>query len=596
MQLSQRSDDSPKDKDDQDHEQPVSPVVHAPIDIPPEAAAATTPSGSGPTPPGASPEILASQKTQTVTKPRILDAKLPDVTPRRKAPRQPSVFVPATPSQNKILHKDVFGSCDTDLSELSNDSEVDSMKILSQKAAMRADSMIAITKQASIPASAVPSTGAPGKRVAERRILDSDDEEVLSNPRKGAKGNGKLGTGEKKKAFPAFVVSDVEDDIPPPPAPFKSKASRILVEAILCLFFVKGEHLERPKSTKKNPGDLDEISGPLVRDSDSQKRKRKNNGDDDDAAGISDIQDKPPPVKRARKTAGGKPNTIKPKAISRAPPPTPPRDSQVLKKVPHAAKKNANYGGRTKAARTSPGRNSTALPDDDDLSDVLELKTRSVDPRVEPPLVGDGDDDYASSPPVPPKPKLRSKAAAKPKSMPAGKSVPPEKSKTAAMKTKAKTQTGARTRAAATKAKGAGDVKVVKTDPPQKAKAKAKKKPEALSADEGESKGGKAERGKVELAKNSPAVIEVFSSPPEPPKAILSKRIPISRVTSKEVFFNSFRCIHASLIVALIVHSRNMLQSTLLGPKNQQRTVPYRRRSASHPGVRKILESKRLKR
>ena len=208
----------------------------------------------------------------------------------------------------------------------------------------------------------------------------------------------------------------------------------------------------------------------------------------------------------------------------------------MLKKTRPAAKKNANYGGRTKAARTSsPARNSPALPDDDDLSDVLELKTRPVDPRVEPPLVDDGDDDYAPSSPAPPKSKPKSKAAAKSKAMLGGKSVPPEKPKAAALKPKAKTQTGARTRAAATKAKGAGDEK--KTAAPQKTKAKAKKKPEVLSADEGEDKGGREEKGEVELAKNPPAVIEVFSSPPEPPKAIPPKRKPSSRVTAKEVFF-----------------------------------------------------------
>jgi len=59
---------------------------------------------------------------------------------------------------------------------------------------------------------------------------------------------------------------------------------------------------------------------------------------------------------------------------------------------------------------------------------------------------------------------------------------------------------------------------------------------------------GGEERGKLVLAKNSPAVIEVLSSPSEPPKAILPKRKPISRVISKEVLlFNSPRRVHASL-------------------------------------------------
>jgi hypothetical protein len=63
------------------------------------------------------------------------------------------------------LHKDAFGSGDTDLSELSDDSEVDSMKALSQKVAARTDSMVAITKRASILADAVSSAGASGKKV-----------------------------------------------------------------------------------------------------------------------------------------------------------------------------------------------------------------------------------------------------------------------------------------------------------------------------------------------------------------------------------------------------------------------------------------------
>ena len=242
MQLSQRSDDSPKDKDGQDHEhrlsvneQLVSPVVRSGrtlIDNPLEATTVTS-SGSGPTPSGASPDLLASHKIKMATNPTttLSNAKPVDVTPPPKAPRQPSVFVPATPSQNKILREDVFGSSDTDLSELSNDSEVDSMKVLSQKAAARTDSMVAITKRPFILAGAVTSAGAPGKKVADWRILDSDDEEVLSNSRKGAKGNSKLGAGKTKKALPAIVVSDLEDDIPPAPAPFKGKVSPLPLEA-----------------------------------------------------------------------------------------------------------------------------------------------------------------------------------------------------------------------------------------------------------------------------------------------------------------------------------------------------------------------------
>ena len=160
--------------------------------------------------------------------------------------------------------------------------------------------------------------------------------------------------------------------------------------------------------------------------------------------------------------------------------------------------------------------------------------------------------DCISSPPASPKPKPKSKAAAKPKS------IPTEKTKTTTMKTKAKTQTGTRTRAAAARSKDADDTKVVKKGPTQKAKAKAKRKPGVISADEEEGKGGE-KRGKIELAKNSPAVIEVLSSPPVPPKAILPKRKPISRVTPKEVLLSIPFVAFTLLFVALIVHTRNAL-------------------------------------
>jgi len=538
MQLSQRSDDSSKDKDDQDCDHPllvnkqlVSPLVRssrALAGTPQEATAAT----SGFVTSGAVPDPLAFHKTRIATETTLSDVKLADTTPRSKAPRQPVVFVPPTPSQNKVLHKDAFGSDDMDLSELSNDSEVDSMKALSQRVAARTDSMITITKRASILADAVPSAGASGKKVAKRRILDSGDEEALPSSRKGAKGGSKPGTGNTRKALQTVVVSDVEDDTPP--APLKSKASYTSLRVTMCSFSTIGG---RPKSIKKNtvaPGDKPK---PLVGDSKNPKRKRDDDGDE--AAGTPDVQDKPPPVKRARKTAGGRLGTSKPKVV----PPAPPSDPEVLKKVRPGMKKNANYGGRTKAFRTSsPARGSPAFSDD--FPDILELKTLPVDPRVDLPLVGDVNDDHTPSPPAPPKPKPKSMAAAKPRSIPPEKALPTEKPNTAAMKTKAKTQTGTRARAAAVKPKDVDNVKVVKKGPPQKtkAKAKAKRKPEVVSTDEEESK-----KGKLELAKDSPAVIEVPSSPPEPPKAILPKRKPISRVTSKEVFFNSLRWVHASL-------------------------------------------------
>ena len=547
MQLSQQSDGSPKDKNDQDREYLNEPLVsplrrssRTLVGIPPEVA--VTSSSPVATPSRTFPNLVVSHKTQTTTKTTatLPNVKLASVTPRPMVPNQPLVFAPATPSQNKISHKDAFGSDDTDLSEPSDYSEADSMKALSQKAAARTNSMITITKRASVLADAVSAAGASGKKPAKRMVLDSDDEDVLLDSRKGAKGGSKSGASRTKKAPITVVVSDLED-MPPPPIPLKSEAFRMFPEATVHLFFVGG----RPKPTKKNPGPLCEQPKPVP------KRKREVGDDDAETGGVSDAQGKPPPAKRARKTAGGKPGVTEPKTVS--PAPAPPRDSQVLKKVP-PAKKNANYGGRTKAARTSsPTRGPPALCHDDDFADTLELKTRLAEPRVEP--LDDGDDDY-TSPPAPPKQKPKSKPAAKPKPTITKKPNPPEKSKATAAKTKAKTQTGARTRAAAAKAKDPGDGKLVKVGPPQKTKAKAKKKP--ASADEEVDKGGEGDRGRAGLSKGAPVIIEVSSSPPEPPKAILPKRGPISRVISEEVSFNSFHCVHASLIVALIVHSRNV--------------------------------------
>lgn len=340
----------------------------------------------------------------------------------------------------------------------------------------------------------------------------------------------------------------------------------------------------RPKPIKKNPGPLEEKAEPVVKAKDNPKRKRDEEDDDAEAGRVYDVQGNPSPVKRARKTAVRQPGATKPKAVSSV---SPPRTSQVLKKV-RLTTKNANYGGRTKAARTSPPTRDSAAFSGDDFSDTLDLKPRPVDPRVEPPLMADGDDDYTSSPPALLKPKPKQKAAAKPKPTPVKKPVAPEKLKTSTVKAKAKTQAGTRTRVAVTRANGA-DEEIAKTGPPKKVKAKAKvkRKSEVLSMDEGEVKEGEEQKGEIELAKDSPAVIEVFSSPLEPPKAILTKRKPVSRVTLQEVHFNSSRCIHASRIVALIVHTRSMSQTTNPRPEKQQRTVPHRRRRSFSPKIRK---------
>jgi len=231
MQLSQRSDDSSKDKDDPDCEhllvnkQPVSPPVHSSRTLAGIRQEATAVTSSGSVTSGAFPDLTAAHRTTVATEATttLPNVKLVGTTPRPKAPRKPVVFVPPTPSQNKVLHKDAFGSGDTDLSELSDDSEVDSMKALSQKVAARTDSMIAIKKRASILADAVTPAGASGKKVAKRRVLDSDDEEVLPSSRKGARGGLKPGAGNARKALRTVVVSDVADDIPPIPAPSKSK-------------------------------------------------------------------------------------------------------------------------------------------------------------------------------------------------------------------------------------------------------------------------------------------------------------------------------------------------------------------------------------
>lgn len=222
MQLSQRSDDSPKDKDDQDrgycllvNKSPGSPLVcstRVSNAIPQKATAATS-SGSVSTP-----------------------SRAPlDVTPPPRVSRQPSVFVPPTPSQNRILHKDIFGSSDTDLSDPSDDSEADSMKALSQKIAARSDPLVTITKHASVLTDTVFSVGPSGKRAVKRRVLDSEDEEVLSGSRKGAKDNSKSGVDKDQKAPPTVVVPDIGDDIPPAPATLKSKNFHILLKLIMRL-------------------------------------------------------------------------------------------------------------------------------------------------------------------------------------------------------------------------------------------------------------------------------------------------------------------------------------------------------------------------
>lgn len=196
MQLDRHDDGSSKDKDDQDREDCFL-FKELPHDR------------------------QVSVKIQTTAKiPTTLrDLKPADFTPPPKASLHPPVFVPPTPSQNK--HKDIFGSGDTDLSEPSDGSDVDSMKALSQKLAARTDSLITITKRASILPDTVFSAGVSGKKIANRRVLDSDDEEALSSSRKGAKDDPNPGVNAKK-AMPTVAVSD-EDDLPPPPAPLKSK-------------------------------------------------------------------------------------------------------------------------------------------------------------------------------------------------------------------------------------------------------------------------------------------------------------------------------------------------------------------------------------
>lgn len=527
MQLSQQSDDSSEDKDDQGCERPV--VIDERLVLPLTYSSRTL-AGIPQDPTAAA--FIGSVTTQVEKKSAttLSSARSTNNTPHPKPSRQTVVLVPTTPSQNKVLRKDPFGLDNTDLSEPSDDSEVDSMKALSQKVAARADSMIA-TKRASILAGVVPSVGVSGKKVTKRRILDSDDEEALSGPRNGAKGNSKPSAINTTRALSTTAVSDVEEDISPPPVPLKSKVL-IFPEVTIYLFFAKEGRL---KPTKKNPGPLGEKPKPLTEDKESPKRKREDVDDDDGGATrASDVRDKPPPVKRARKTAGGRPGTTKAKIISPVPSPVPRRDSQVLKKVRPGAKKNVTYGGRARAARTSsPTRNPPALSDD--FSDVLQLETRLVDPSVEPSLVDDGDDYCASPPPTPPKPKPKLKAAVKPKPVLREESHPLEKSKTVAAKTKAKTPTGTRTRATAAKSKDADEVKAVKNGPPQKAKTKAKRKPGVVLKRGGADK-EKEEKGEDELVKDSPAAIEFFSTPPEPPKMITPKRKQIPRVTLEEVF------------------------------------------------------------
>lgn len=118
----------------------------------------------------------------------------------------------------------------------------------------------------------------------------------------------------------------------------------------------------------------------------------------------------------------------------------------------------------------------------------------------------------------------------------AEKSVAPERSKTTTAKAKAKTQVGTRTRVTVTKAKDIVDEEAVRVVRPQKAE-KTKRKLEVLTTEEAEDMEEEEERGMVESARDSPAVIEVLSSPMEPPEVILPKRTLISQVTSQQVFF-----------------------------------------------------------
>ena len=333
------------------------------------------------------------------------------------------------------------------------------------------------------------------------------------------------------------MVSD-GDDLPPP-APSKSRPSRITPKAEPYSLFATEE---RPKTIKKKPGSLDENPKPLARNNDTQKRKREAKDDNSGAGGIFNVQEKPPPIKRARKIAGGKPVPTGPEAV----PSAPLRDSQVLKRSRPAAKKNANYSRRAKAARiSSPARNTAALLDGDEFPDTLDLETGPVEPCVESPLMDDGDDDsdYALSPPAP-KPKPKAKATSKRKPRLAEKPAPPENLKANAMNDKAKTHAGTRTRAMATRAKCADDEKVANKDSPQKTKAKAKRKLEVDSADKGE--GGTP---KVALTKDSPVLIEVSSSPLEPPEL---KHKPVSRVTFQEVLFQFSHSVHIVTLIRFI--------------------------------------------
>lgn len=544
MQLNQRSDDSPEDTDNRNSEcyllmaeSPQSPPAQSALitgDILREATAAAS-SSSVPAPLQISDDLQVSHSTRKIstTVTTLLDTKPANVTPSPRAPRQSSVFVPATPSQ--VKHKDIFGSGDTDLSDPSDDSEEDSMKALSQKLAARTDSLVDITKRASIPAGAVPSAGASGKNAARQRVLDSGDEKVLSSSRKGAKEGLKPGAKNPKKTFATAVVVSDEDDLPPPPAPLKSTSLGMFLKVKLDLFL----GMERPKATMKNAG-LDEDQKPPYKGGNTRKRKRVGSNDNGEAGGVSSVQEKLSPVKRARKTAGGKPITIGPKTVSAAPAPvpTPPRGSQVLKKLRPAARKNANYCGRAKAARTSsPIRDPTGSSDDDGLADTLDLVPGPSELPEEPsPMDGDDDDDdYAPSPTPNPRPKPRPKAASKPKSTLAEKPVPTKKSKTTTVKAKAKPQAGTRTRVAVAKAQDVDDAKIVRADAPQKAKAMMKMKPEVVSADEGKEQKGERTSAKVELAEKLPVIVEVTSSPSEASKLKLK---PVSRVTSQEVIFS----------------------------------------------------------
>lgn len=114
-------------------------------------------------------------------------------TPNMRSSKQ---IAPPTPAQMKIVQKSVFGYDGDDLSEISDDA--DSLKALSQRQQRK--------ESATKPIARKPVSGNRSPVVMKGRVLDSDDEEVFADRKKGS-------SNSVKRA--AIIHDESEEDISP---------------------------------------------------------------------------------------------------------------------------------------------------------------------------------------------------------------------------------------------------------------------------------------------------------------------------------------------------------------------------------------------